>query len=55
MFLIIFEFLLSFILEQEEAYVEFLRVRRVPLEEREGSDDVCDIIPQVICELMFES
>ncbi|CDP13971.1 unnamed protein product [Coffea canephora] len=36
-----------FLLPKEEAYVEFLRVRRVPLEERESPDDVCDIVPQI--------
>lgn len=36
-----------FLLPKEEAYVEFLRVRRVPLEERKSPDDVCDIIPQI--------
>ncbi|KAL0452690.1 UNVERIFIED_CONTAM: DEAD-box ATP-dependent RNA helicase 18 [Sesamum latifolium] len=32
---------------QEEAYIEFLRIRRVPLEERKCSDDAPDIIPQI--------
>ncbi|KAL7148749.1 hypothetical protein ABFS83_06G200100 [Erythranthe nasuta] len=36
-----------FLLPKEEAYVEFLRIRRVPLEERQCSDDVPDIIPQI--------
>ncbi|KAL7109945.1 hypothetical protein ACP275_06G206600 [Erythranthe tilingii] len=36
-----------FLLPKEEAYVEFLRIRRVPLEERECSDEVPDIIPQI--------
>ncbi|KAL2538683.1 DEAD-box ATP-dependent RNA helicase 18 [Forsythia ovata] len=31
----------------EEAYVEFLRIRRVPLEERKCSDEAPDIIPQI--------
>ncbi|XP_071925978.1 DEAD-box ATP-dependent RNA helicase 18-like [Coffea arabica] len=35
------------ILNQEEAYVEFLRVRRVPLEDRKSPDEVCDIVPQI--------
>lgn len=30
---------------QEDAYVEFLRLRRVPLEERHYSLDALDIIP----------
>lgn len=38
-------FLVKF--KQEEAYVDFLRIRRVPLEERKSSDDVPDVIPQV--------
>lgn len=38
-------FLVKF--KQEEAYVEFLRIRRVPLEERKSTDDVPDVIPQV--------
>ncbi|OUZ99168.1 Helicase [Macleaya cordata] len=33
-----------YLLPKEEAYVEFLRLRRVPLEERKCSDDVPDII-----------
>ncbi|XP_071934456.1 DEAD-box ATP-dependent RNA helicase 18-like isoform X2 [Coffea arabica] len=36
-----------FLLPKEEAYVEFLRLRRVPLEERKSPDDVCDIVPQI--------
>ncbi|KAL5720926.1 RNA helicase [Ranunculus cassubicifolius] len=38
-----------FLLPKEEAYVEFLRIRRVPLEERTISDDddVPDIVPQI--------
>ena len=32
---------------QEEAYVEFLCIRRVPLEERTCADDTHDVIPQV--------
>lgn len=32
---------------QEEAYVEFLRLRRVPLEEKTFSDDASDVVPQV--------
>ncbi|KAG8390143.1 hypothetical protein BUALT_Bualt01G0052900 [Buddleja alternifolia] len=33
-----------FLLPKEEAYIEFLRIRRVPLEERKCSDEVSDII-----------
>ncbi|CDP19743.1 unnamed protein product [Coffea canephora] len=36
-----------FLLPKEEAYVEFLRVRRVPLEDRKSPDEVCDIVPQI--------
>lgn len=32
---------------QEEAYVEFLRIRRVPLQERKCTDDASDVVPQV--------
>ncbi|KAE8725752.1 DEAD-box ATP-dependent RNA helicase 18 [Hibiscus syriacus] len=32
---------------QEEAYVEFLRIRRVPLQERKCVDDVDDVVPQM--------
>ncbi|GAB4831981.1 DEAD-box ATP-dependent RNA helicase 18 [Ancistrocladus abbreviatus] len=35
------------LLPKEEAYVEFLRIRRVPLEERKCSDNVMDIVPQI--------
>ncbi|KAJ3693810.1 hypothetical protein LUZ60_009290 [Juncus effusus] len=38
-----------FLLPKEEAYVEFLKLRRVPLEERECSSDATDIIPQIRC------
>ncbi|KAB2596342.1 DEAD-box ATP-dependent RNA helicase 18-like [Pyrus ussuriensis x Pyrus communis] len=31
----------------EEAYVEFLRIRTVPLQERKYSDDVTDVVPQI--------
>lgn len=35
---------------QEDAYVEFLQLRRIPLEERKYFRDALDIIPQVsIC------
>ncbi|KAF4364039.1 hypothetical protein CsatB_010043 [Cannabis sativa] len=36
-----------FLLPKEEAYVEFLRLRRIPLQEREISEDASDIIPQI--------
>ncbi|KAI5670438.1 hypothetical protein M9H77_10802 [Catharanthus roseus] len=36
-----------FLLPKEEAYVEFLRLRRIPLEEKKCSDDAPDIIPQI--------
>lgn len=32
---------------QEEAYVEFLRIRRVPLQEKKCTDNVSDVVPQV--------
>ncbi|KAG6415949.1 hypothetical protein SASPL_123369 [Salvia splendens] len=36
-----------FLLPKEEAYIEFLRIRRVPLEERQCSDEAPDIIAQI--------
>lgn len=36
-----------FLLPKEEAYVEFLRIRRIPLEERKSLDKAVDIIPQI--------
>lgn len=36
-----------FILIQEEAYVEFLRIRRVPLQGRKFSDDASDVVTEV--------
>ncbi|XP_057804658.1 DEAD-box ATP-dependent RNA helicase 18 [Salvia miltiorrhiza] len=36
-----------FLLPKEEAYIEFLRIRRVPLEERQCSDEAPNIIPQI--------
>ncbi|CAA6660219.1 unnamed protein product [Spirodela intermedia] len=36
-----------FLLPKEDAYVDFLRLRRVPLQERKISDDAVDIVPQV--------
>ncbi|XP_010257043.1 PREDICTED: DEAD-box ATP-dependent RNA helicase 18 [Nelumbo nucifera] len=35
------------LLPKEEAYVEFLRIRGVPLAERKCSDEALDIIPQI--------
>ena len=43
----IYEVLIGFRLSQEEAYVEFLRIRRVPLQERICPDDVSDVVLQV--------
>ncbi|KAK4750158.1 hypothetical protein SAY87_027607 [Trapa incisa] len=36
-----------FLCPKEEAYVEFLRIRRVPLQEMNFSDDVPDVVPQI--------
>ncbi|CAL9078339.1 unnamed protein product [Musa textilis] len=36
-----------FLLPKEDAYVEFLRLRRVPLKERESLDVAFDIVPQI--------
>ncbi|XP_056683694.1 uncharacterized protein [Spinacia oleracea] len=36
-----------FHLSKEEAYVKFLQIRRVPLQERECSNNAPDIIPQI--------
>jgi ATP-dependent RNA helicase DDX55/SPB4 len=36
-----------FLLPKEEAYVEFLRLRSVPLEERECSNEAPDVTPQI--------
>ncbi|XP_048325764.2 DEAD-box ATP-dependent RNA helicase 18 isoform X3 [Ziziphus jujuba] len=36
-----------FLLPKEEAYVEFLHLRRVPLQERKFSDDAPDVVPQI--------
>ncbi|KAL1368149.1 hypothetical protein AAHE18_02G100500 [Arachis hypogaea] len=36
-----------FLLPKEESYVEFLRIRRVPLQERKCSDDAPDVVPQI--------
>ncbi|XP_052188087.1 DEAD-box ATP-dependent RNA helicase 18 [Diospyros lotus] len=36
-----------FLLPKEEAYVEFLRIRRVPLEERKCFDEAPDIVPLI--------
>ncbi|KAK4835850.1 hypothetical protein QYF36_015275 [Acer negundo] len=36
-----------FLSPKEEAYVEFLQIRRVPLQERKCTDDVTDVVPQI--------
>ncbi|ESR49048.1 DEAD-box ATP-dependent RNA helicase 18 [Citrus sinensis] len=36
-----------FLSPKEEAYVEFLRIRRVPLQERKCSDDASDVVPEI--------
>ncbi|KAK3019520.1 hypothetical protein RJ639_003192 [Escallonia herrerae] len=36
-----------FLLPKEEAYVEFLRIRRVPLEERKCFDEAPDVVSQI--------
>ncbi|XP_031247810.1 DEAD-box ATP-dependent RNA helicase 18-like [Pistacia vera] len=36
-----------FLSPKEEAYVEFLRIRRVPLQEKNCTDDVSDVVPQI--------
>ncbi|XP_022764967.1 DEAD-box ATP-dependent RNA helicase 18 isoform X2 [Durio zibethinus] len=36
-----------FLLPKEEAYVEFLRIRRVPLQERKCVDDASDVVPRI--------
>ncbi|KAK9283118.1 hypothetical protein L1049_011349 [Liquidambar formosana] len=36
-----------FLLPKEEAYVEFLAIRRVPLQEKKCTDDASDIVPQI--------
>ncbi|KAK9689102.1 hypothetical protein RND81_09G035500 [Saponaria officinalis] len=36
-----------FLMPKEEAYVEFLRIRKVPLQERECSSDAVDVVPQL--------
>ncbi|KAH9767262.1 DEAD-box ATP-dependent RNA helicase 18 [Citrus sinensis] len=36
-----------FLSPKEEAYVEFLRIRRVPLQERKWSDDASDVVPEI--------
>ncbi|KAL8093701.1 DEAD-box ATP-dependent RNA helicase 18 [Apium graveolens] len=36
-----------FLLPKEEAYVEFQRIRRVPLEERKCCDEAFDIVPEI--------
>ncbi|RWR81305.1 DEAD-box ATP-dependent RNA helicase 18 [Cinnamomum micranthum f. kanehirae] len=37
-----------FLLPKEDAYVEFLRIRRVPLQERNCCDSAVDIVPQIL-------
>ncbi|KAI6676136.1 hypothetical protein NL676_036932 [Syzygium grande] len=34
-----------FLLPKEESYVEFLRIRRVPLQQRKCNDNVLDVVP----------
>ncbi|KAL9421746.1 hypothetical protein AB3S75_034085 [Citrus x aurantiifolia] len=36
-----------FLSPKEEAYVEFLQIRRVPLQERKCSDDASDVVPEI--------
>ncbi|OAY46319.1 DEAD-box ATP-dependent RNA helicase 18 isoform X1 [Manihot esculenta] len=36
-----------FLLPKEEAYVEFLHIRRVPLQKKEKSDHAPDVVPQI--------
>ncbi|KAI8564298.1 hypothetical protein RHMOL_Rhmol03G0170200 [Rhododendron molle] len=36
-----------FLLPKEEAYIEFLRIRRVPLEEKKCSDNAPDVVPDI--------
>ncbi|XP_050209644.1 DEAD-box ATP-dependent RNA helicase 18 [Mercurialis annua] len=36
-----------FLLPKEEAYVEFLRIRRIPLQERKIADDAPDVVPEI--------
>ncbi|KAK7379402.1 hypothetical protein VNO80_04861 [Phaseolus coccineus] len=36
-----------FLLPKEESYVEFLRIRRIPLQERICSDGAFDVVPQI--------
>lgn len=40
---------------QEEAYVEFLQLRRVPLQERKCADEATDVVPQVSITSYFSS
>lgn len=40
---------------QEEAYVEFLHRRRVPLIEREFSEDASDVVPEVSKKSFFSN
>ncbi|KVI07044.1 DNA/RNA helicase, DEAD/DEAH box type, N-terminal [Cynara cardunculus var. scolymus] len=36
-----------FLLPKEEAYVEFLRIKRIPLEEKTCSEDALDVVPHL--------
>ncbi|CAM8898790.1 unnamed protein product [Rhodiola kirilowii] len=36
-----------YLLPKEEAYVEFLRIRRIPLQQKKCSDDAYDITPEI--------
>ncbi|XP_022146827.1 DEAD-box ATP-dependent RNA helicase 18 [Momordica charantia] len=36
-----------FLLPKEEAYIEFLRIRRVPIQERNCCDDASDVVQQI--------
>lgn len=38
---------LAFLLPKEDAYVEFLRIRKIPLQEKNSSVTTSDIIPQI--------
>jgi hypothetical protein len=43
----------SRLLMQEDAYVEFLRIRKVPIEERPKSNSVPDVVP-LVCVMLFD-
>lgn len=38
---------LAFLLPKEDAYVEFLRIRKIPLQEKKSSVTTSNIIPQI--------